>query len=193
MWNLPPSSSLTLLATTDRFRRCASGVLLLALWLLVVTGCKSGPSSPKLRNYDVKVNLDSILVDKSVVVDVIGVNSLEFEQWQSYSISAYWSENDALRRNSSSVRHTFTFSPSNPLSQSISGKDPIWLEWKKINANKLIVIGDLPMSRSDAPGGQNPARKILSLNAHDWKRGSKTLEIQVQESGLRILTPPSVQ
>jgi hypothetical protein len=156
----------------------------LAVAVLGLVGCATAPQP---RSYTVKVNLDPALAGSSLQVDLIGANPVsDLPKLQTYSVTSYWTPGDTLRRDSAKV--TLAFGQGRPMTQMLDINDPIWQGWLKTGAQQLVVLVDLPGIEADKTGGTDPRRLILPLDAAQWG-SSGILEIQIQESGARLLTP----
>ena len=155
------------------------GAAVLGAALLLAGGCASGPSP---RAYSVKVSLDPTLAGSSVQVDLIGANPVsDVPRLEGYPVSQYWKPGDVLRRDSAKV--SFAFGQGRPDSQVLDMKDPIWAKWLQTGAQNLIIIADIPGVTADSPRRLN-----LPLDANQWAK-TDTLDILIQESGVRVLTP----
>jgi hypothetical protein len=155
------------------------GAAVLGAALLLAGGCASGPSP---RAYAVKVSLDPTLAGSSVQVDLIGANPIsDVPRLESYPVSEYWKPGDVLRRDSAKI--SFAFGQGRPDSQVLEMKNPIWTKWLQTGAQNLIVIADIPGVTADPPRRLN-----LPLDANQWGK-TDTLDILVQESGIRVVTP----
>ena len=157
---------------------------------VVVTGCSScKPGQPgKPVPYHVTVNLDQSLQQGSVVVDVIAVNPASLPRWEAYSLNKYWKEGDPLRADADKV--TFSFVSGQTLTNSLGKLDPKWTKWLAQGATHLVVLADLPGGRVDKPGTQDERRQIVTLDPCHWPKKSTNLLVQVQRSGINVLTPP---
>jgi hypothetical protein len=143
---------------------------------------------PTPRAYNVKVTLDGPLADTSVQVDLVGANELaDLPKWQSYSVTDYWQPNNAFRRDAR--KSTMQFGRGKPNTQTLLGSDPHWEEWLRTGALDLVIVADLPGAVTDQMGNADPRRLILPLDRAVWGRNVDTIEILIQESGLRLLTP----
>lgn len=160
-------------------------VLGLALLSLLLGGCASAPSP---RAYNVQVTLDGPLVGTSVQVDLVGANELaDLPKWQSYSVTDYWQPNNAFRRDA--LKSTMQFGRGKPNTQTLLDSDPHWAEWLRTGALRLVIVADLPGAVTDQMGNADPRRLILPLDRAAWGHKVETIEILVQESGLRLMTP----
>lgn len=167
--------------TSSRLR----SILGFALLFLVFAGCASVPTP---RAYGVKVTLDSTLVGSSVQIDLVGVNEVaDLPKWQSYSVTEYWQPNNSFRRDAR--KYTMQFGRDTPTSQTLIATDPRWSEWLRTGALHLVIVADLPGAQTDQVGNADPRRLILPLDKAAWGGNTENLEVLVQESGLRLMTP----
>lgn len=159
--------------------------LFLAFAALLVGGCAT---VPKPQAFSVSLTLDPALVGTSVQVDLVGANELtDLPKWQNYSVTEYWQPGNAFRRDAR--KYTAQFSRDQPNTQMLLVGDSIWREWLNTGALHLVIIADLPGANTDLPGNADPRRLILPLDKAIWPKGTTTLQVLVQESGLRLLTP----
>jgi len=157
---------------------------LLCAGLLLAAGCAT---TPQPRAFTVKVNLDPSLAGSSLQVDLVGANPVsDLAKLQAYPVSEYWKPGDALRRDSPKV--TLAFGQGRAASQVLDTNDPIWKQWLQTGAQDLVVLVDLPGVAADKPGAADPRRLVLPLDANQWGK-TDSLEILIQESGARLLTP----
>ncbi len=166
-----------------------ASIALISILAVCLSGCAScKPNEPgKPQAYEVKVNLDPSLLQASVVVDVVGVNSGNLPRWENYSMSNYWKAGDALRSGADKV--TLSFVSGNSPTNGLARSDPKWTSWLAKGATHLLVLADLPGAPADKPGTQDARRQILPLGRCAWPNKTKTLTIQVHQSGPEILTP----
>jgi hypothetical protein len=164
--------------------RIVCGLLVAGLCLLVF-GCAS---TPKAKSYTIKIELDQALAGSSIQVDLIGANAVsDLPKWQSYSVSEYWQPGNAMRRNADKVVVAFGQGKNNI--QFFDTKNPAWARWIAAGAMHLVVMVDLPGVGEDLAGSADPRRLILPLDAGQWPGNVTTVELLVQESGVRLLTP----
>lgn len=165
----------------------AVGAGALAVFLSGCSSCKPGkPGKPK--PYNVTVNLDQSLQQGSVVVDLIAVNPAGLPRWEAYSLNKYWKEGDPLRVDADKV--TFSFVSGQTLTNSVGKLDAKWSKWMAQGVTHLVVLADLPGGRVDKPGTQDERRQILPLDPCHWPKKTTDLLVQVQRSGINVLTPP---
>jgi hypothetical protein len=158
-----------------------SGVLSLAL----LAGCAT---APKPSAYEIVVTLDPSLQGASLQVDLVGANELsDLPKWQNYSVTEYWQPGNAFRRDANNV--TLAFGRGQPMTQSLASTDPRWTEWLRTGALHLVILADLPGAMSDQMGNADPRRLILPLDRAAWGSKTNRIEVVVQESGIRLVTP----
>jgi len=156
-----------------------------ALVALLLAGCAT---VPKPSPYNIQIKLDPALAGTSLQVDLIGANETsDLPKWQSYSVSEYWQPGNAFRRDARKV--TIAFGRGQPTTHTLASTDKQWAEWLRTGALHLVVIADLPGTVSDQVGNADPRRLILPLDRAAWGSKVNTIEIVVQESGLRLMTP----
>jgi hypothetical protein len=165
-------------------RSCHVFVALAAALGLFLAGCESKPT-PKV--FSVKVTLDKALEGSSLQVDLIGANELsDLPKLQNYSVSEYWKPGNAMRRNADKV--VFEFGQGKPIMQVFAATDPAWTRWKNAGAMYIVVMVDLPQLADDMAGNADPRRLIVPLDTRKWPKDASTVELLVQESGVRLLT-----
>lgn len=156
--------------------------------LLLATGCATkgpGPVTPMA----VQIELDPALKDKSVLVDVVGVNPANEERWKSYSMSKYWRDGDPMRAGAAKWTCNFISEPT--LVKTLKLGDPIWKQWP--GATSIFILADLPGAHTDMPGTQDARRQVLPLFQSAWEKGTKELKVKIKESGIEVVTPPRPQ
>ncbi|MDR0353891.1 MAG: hypothetical protein LBI02_11305 [Opitutaceae bacterium] len=170
-------------------RALAAALSLLAA-ALALAACTS---APKPVAHTIALTLDKSLENTSLQVDIIGANATsDLPKWESYSITEYWQPGNSTRRDTD--RYTVDFGRGKPASQKIGSTDAKWTRWLQTGATYVVVIADLPGIASDQQGNADPRRLILPLDAKQWKKAGKApIEIQVKESGLRLLTPRNLK
>lgn len=153
--------------------------------LLAFASCAS---APKPRNYAINVEVDPALAGISLQVDFIGANPVsDLPKLESYSVTEYWKPGDPLRRDAAKI--TLSFGQGRPTKQSVDLNNPLWTRWLRTGAQHLVVLVDLPGVSADRMGNADPRRLILPLDANKWKKKGGPLDILIQESGARLLTP----
>jgi hypothetical protein len=171
-------------------RTWLTGIVLAGL-LTGLVGCASGPS---MGRYDVVVTMDPELANRAggapqVMVDLVGVNDTEFQQWSGKSMTEYWSPNGAMRSESKTYRYEIPFGPGNAEPKTLSRKDKVWQAWKDRGALHLFVLADLPGAHGDKPGTEDGRRVILPLDKARWTK-TDTIQIFVQRTRVTCTTPP---
>jgi hypothetical protein len=157
----------------------------IVLGAAMLGGCAS---TPEPRAYNIQVTLDNALAGTSVQVDLIGANEVaDLPKWQNYSVTEYWQPDNAFRRDARKA--TLQFGRGKPATQVLAENDPHWGEWLRTGALDLVIIADLPGAVTDQVGNADPRRLILPLDRAAWGKKVGTLEVLVQESGLRLMTP----
>lgn len=102
-------------------------------------------------------------------------------------MTTYWSAtNRDAQRDADKV--VLKFLPRSGTVQVLSAADPVWQRWFTTGAAHLVVMADLMGVPTDHEGSADPRRLILPLDAREWPRGVQTIELRVQETGIRLLT-----
>src|SRR3989442_9676076 len=95
----------------------------------------------------------------------------------------YWKPNNSIRNGAKKVSKILETGTPWVLDRS----DPIWNEWFSYGATELMIMANLP------GGGDNTSfdrrRVFLPLDKKLWKAKNKTLQIEVQDQFIRVLTP----
>lgn len=179
-----------ILSSCFRFGLLATGLVGLALVFAGCSTCKPGGSPGKPLAYNLHIKLSSALKESSVVVDVIPADEYDLERLRTYSINKYWQADDPMRKDLTKV--SFSFVSGNHLDREIKATDPRWKKWIKSGAQYLVIIADLPGVYQDRSGSQDPRRQMLPICRCYWPSGTKDLTVEVQASGVRVVTPPRV-
>lgn len=159
-------------------RNGLSAVLLLAL-CLGAAGC-TGVPKPKPVPWNVRITKPS---GEAIEVDLIGVPASDQSVWANYALDDYWNPGDLRRRDADKL--TSTVDPGHPW---VLGRDHAkWEEWLNRGARDLLVIAN-PPGRFEA-GPADPRRLFLPLDKKAWKARKATLEVEIQDNRLRVLTP----
>jgi len=156
--------------------------------LLLAGGCASkGPG--RATPFPITIELDPGLKDKSMLVDLVGVNPANEERWKSYSMSKYWRDGDPMRADAEKWTCNFISEPTQVKTLQLS--DPIWKQWP--GAASVFVLADLPGKHADMPGSQDSRRQLLPLSRSAWQKGTKELKVRIKESGIEVVTPLRAQ
>jgi len=166
-----------------------SGLVGLVIIFAGCSSCKPGGPPGKPEAYNLHIRLDTALKDSSVEVEVIGVNSYDLERLKTYSINKYWQAGDPMRADLPKI--SFSFLSGNDLDRVFKATDPKWKQWAKSGVQYLVILADLPGVFQDGMiGSQDPRRQILPICQCYWPSGTKDLVVEIQSSGVRIITPP---
>lgn len=123
----------------------------------------------------------------SIEVDLIGVSPLEKPSWNNVKPDDYWKPNDSVRQGAKKVTTNFQTGPTFVLER----ENPIWNEWFKQGATELMIMANLPGVYSNGPDDRR--RRFLPLNKNAWKSEHKTLQIEIQDEFIKVLTPQKPQ
>lgn len=167
---------------------CIGAALLAAGLLFANAGCAS---APKARSYSIKITVDpedKRVAGSSFQVDLIGANAVsDLPRLRTYSVTDYWKPGDAMRKNADKV--VLEFGQGKSHVQILDGTNPAWARWLRAGALQLVVLVDLPLVVEPKPGNEDPRRLILDLDVKRWPRNVETIDLLVQSSGIRLLTP----
>lgn len=149
-----------------------AGWLPLLVVVVLAAGCSSTP-----RAWTVKIKKPV-----TIEVDLVGVKDREKPQLESYAIDKYWSPDDPVRKDADKLASDVT---TNEV-WTVTRKDPKWDLWLNRGVTGLFIIANLPGSFEGSP---DPRREYLPLAKKHWDAKKRTLEIEVQNSRILILTP----
>jgi hypothetical protein len=126
---------------------------------------------------------------QNVRVDVVGVNWVEKQQWETVSMQDYWSEGNQRREDSirQGYNLSLAFSPDSPCDITIKDSDPLWQIWEQRKATHFLVLFD---TCSDSKAW----RLCLPLSRKCWDRSAaKKIEVAIQPSGVIPQTAPKAK
>src|SRR5580765_288541 len=150
------------------------------------SSCKPGNAGP-IAKYTIEVSLDESLKSSSVLVDLVGVNPSGLPRWESYNMGNYWREGDPMRHDADKV--VLNFVSGQTLTNSLASTNAVWDRWKSQGVTHVLVLADIAVRGESRPGNQDARRQILSLGECQWPKKTKVLNVLVQRSGVKVLTP----
>lgn len=166
----------------NRLQGLLYSVGLLAMPCFLGTGCHS---VPKPRAWNVSIVKET---PATIDVDLIGVSSLEKPDWANYNLNEYWNNpNDPRRKEAQQSGDLVSFGLKKGEASVLKIDDPHWKKWFSHGASELLILARLPGSFSG--GADDARRKFLYLGKSDWDAHKKTIEIEVQNTRIRVLTP----
>ena len=125
-----------------------------------------------------------------VRVDIVGVNWVEKQQWETLSKQDYWSEGNQRRKDSIDQGYNLpiTFSPGSPCEITLKPSDPLWQTWKQRRATHFLVMFDT------CPDEQS-WRLSLPLSSKCWRGRTPNgmIEVSIQPSGVVPTTAPKAK
>jgi hypothetical protein len=175
---------------TSKLMQLTSAALLAAVAFFSpgCSSCKPGVAGPPSK-YSIQVSLAPTLKDSSMLVDLVGVNPASLPAWEAYSMTKYWQTGDP-KRTDALDKFTIDFVSGKSLTNTLAVTDAIWNKWMARGVTHVVVIANLPGAPSaDKPGAEDARRQILPLDKCAWAKGSTTLNLLVQQSGIEVLTP----
>jgi len=126
-------------------------------------------------------------VNKSVTVDLIGVNPTDHDRWANQPMQGY--ADSQLRKDSVASIRSYRFSPSDTETKTLDSDDEIWDRWHARGATELFVLADIPGVRDEgSPTGSGATRLILPLDTSCWKIG--TIRLLLRPGSIVAETPP---
>lgn len=165
----------------------AGGMLITLMTVFIgCSSCKPGKPGP-IGKYTINVSLDESLKSSSVLVDLVGVNPSGLPRWEAYNMSNYWKEADPMRHDADKV--VLNFISGQSLTNSLSVTNATWERWKSQGVTHVVVLADITVHGESRPGNQDARRQILSLDQCQWPSKTKELNVLVQRSGIKVLTP----
>jgi len=147
---------------------------------LVAVGCSSTKPSPVPWNVSIKKATAA-----SIRVDVVGVHPSQKPYWENIKVGDYWKENSPIRNQAKKEVVKFE---GNPPAWTLPRDSKIWTDWFNSGSVYLMIIADLPGS-SFADGPFDRRRLIVPLDKKIWKAKNKTLEFEIQDAMINVLTP----
>lgn len=153
-------------------------VFLLTL-ALVAAGCAT--AKPKPVAWSIKITKPA-----GIEVDLVGVTLREKPRLEAYALDKYWAPGDLERKNADKL-----VSGPQTTSWVVSVTDSIWKQWLGRSVTDVCVIANLP---GTFEGSADPRREFLPLDKGHWEpKDKKTLEIEIKENRILVLTPEKPQ
>ncbi|MFC1782188.1 hypothetical protein ACFL02_01215 [Planctomycetota bacterium] len=160
------------------------GGLVLALFLLaVLSGCTS-----KMKKFNVVVTADQSISDKTVEIDLVGVNLGDVPMWNSIKMSEYWTQNNTYRENA--LKYDMKFVASGPSQQTLKKNDNIWKLWSSNRVTHLFIMAHLPGVHDDRVGIADDRRTVVRLEKVCWGMFAGKIEIKVNSANVTCITQP---
>lgn len=152
---------------------------------VLASGCGSaGHKSGKPVAWNLKIKKTTAA---SVEVDLIGVSPSEDAYWRrSVKPDDYWNSSKPIRKQAQSRMKSTRFESGDVFE--LKAEDPIWKQWKGYGTSELLVMANLPGKYSNDES--DPRRLIVPIGKNEWLAKEKTLELEVLDGQIRVLTPP---
>jgi hypothetical protein len=151
------------------------GLLPVLLLTLILGGAGCGTPKQKPVAWTIKITKPT-----AIEVDLVGVTAREKPRLESYAMDKYWSPGDLERKNAGKLT-----SPPQTGTWVIEIKNPIWKQWLGRSVTGVFVIANLPGS-FESPDAR---REFLTLDKNHWDAKRHTLEIEVLENRIHVITP----
>ena len=147
---------------------------------LLASGCGALGSSKKVKPVAWNVTITKA-TPASIEVDVIGVTDEEKKFYDGLNMDGYW-PNSQVRRDADKL--STILKDKQPWTIKID--DPKWVQWKNRGVTTLLVVADLPVP--------NGLWKVpLTLDKKSWNASNHTLEIEIQNTLIRVQTPMRIR
>ncbi len=155
-------------------------VLFAAALALVIAGCAS---TPKIKPVPWKLSITE-RTPASIEMDVIGVTPSDQKYYECISWEDYWKPDSQIRRDAPKLTKFLSKdTPTWMVSPEAADASAMWKQWTKRGAIELLLVARLPET-----GGQ--WKVPLSLDKKAWKARNQTIEVEVLDSLVRVITPP---
>lgn len=142
----------------------------------------SGCHSPKAYTISIVPHTTA-----SVEVDLVGVAPAELEDWQSYKVTDYFQSDNPMRRQAVRVPVLVAGGKANP--PEFSRTNAQWTAWLNSGVTHLVILANLPGNFSGSTDS-SARRKVIDLSKKFvFKNKKKTIEIEIQDARIKILTP----
>ena len=164
--------------TTQRTMIAKVSALLL-ITALAGVGCRS--TKPVAWNVSITKTTHS-----AIEVDLIGVAGDTKPVWEGYDMERYWKEGDQMRADAKKLSQNLEYQKP----WIVSRTNDLWKLWfDRYKATDLLVLANLPGTNFPA-GPADPRRRFLSLRKNAWDAKGHTLEVEVQDTLIHVLTKP---
>ena len=163
--------------------------LLCAALSLLAAGCGTTPPPPTRGSvvpWTIKITK---VTPASVEVDLFGVNKTDDAYWRnSVQMDAYWKPKSPIRQSAIDRYEAKTTRFDTPGPFVLDGRDPVWKKWSGYGSYELAIMANLPGTFPNPAA--DPRRLFLPLGKKEWDAKGRTLEIEILEGQIRVLTPP---
>ena len=157
----------------------ATQLVWILLALVLAGGCQG------MKKFNVEVTADPSIGDRTVEVDLVGVNRYDLQRWNSIEMSKYWGRGNPEREKASKYVIKFGVSPQGdtlPMEQVLKKNHDIWKEWRANQVTHLFVMAHLPGVHEDRPGNADSRRVSIPLESKCWDWYASKLKIIVSSS-----------
>ncbi len=156
---------------------------------LIATGCASSTPAPTRGSvvpWTIKITK---VTPASVEVDLFGVSKSEDEYWRnSVRMDDYWKAKSSVRQSVFNGNRAKTTRFDAPGPYVLDRNDPIWKKWSGYGSYELAIMANLPGTFPNPAA--DPRRLFLLLGKKEWDpREKRTLEIEILDGQIRVLTP----
>jgi hypothetical protein len=154
---------------------------------LMVAGCGTS-SAPPTRGKVIAWNLQlTKKTPASITVDLIGLNKADDAYWRrGLKPDDYWNPNKPIRRQAQDRRATADFGTNGVWV--LPRENEMWGKWAQYGSYELLIIANLTGNYSNDEF--DARRQFLLLGNGEWKAKHKTLEVEILDGQIRVVTPP---
>ena len=142
---------------------------------ITFAGCAS---SPKIKPVPWTLAITKT-TPASIEMDVIGVTASDQKYYEAVGWDDYWKPDSQIRRDAPKL--TKFLQKGQPWV--VSSKDAAWVQWTKRGSIELLLVARLPEA-----GGL--WKVPLSIDKNAWKSKNQTIEVEVLDSRILVITPP---
>ncbi|MCM8533931.1 MAG: hypothetical protein NE330_22405 [Lentisphaeraceae bacterium] len=143
--------------------------MLMALLVSFLPSCCSWMT----KTYDVEISTSAGLRGSSVEVNIIGVNSIDRQYWESLKVDEYFGSE--LQKSGDNI--VMKFSQKEPAIQNLSDDALIWEKWAAKGVTHLYIVASIPGVISSETGSRDPRMVALPLDACRWDGNRIVLKI----------------
>lgn len=156
--------------------------LLAAIIAIAFAGCSS---TPKIKPYPWKVSITK-RTPASIEMDVLGVTPTDRAYLENVSWDDYWKPDSQIRKDALEMGGVTKFLKKDEawvISPEDTEYKDNWKRWQSRGAIELLLLARLPES-----GGL--WKVPVSLDKKAWSAKDRTIQVEVLDSRIVVLTPP---
>ena len=151
--------------------------------ILLGTGCHWGTKPVAWRIQVTKTT------PASIAVDLVCVSPANTDDLMKVKPDDYWKPNNPFRQGLMTNLVTTSFETETTFV--LQRTNAIWNAWLQSGATELVIMADLTGKYDNTSGDFR--RKAIPLNTKAWKSSHRTLDIEIQDQMIKVLTPQPLQ